>query len=177
MKWFSFYIGLGLVAVILGSCNPCKRLALKCPTHDSTTVITKPVKDTIFIKIPGDSIFVPVAMDDLKDLGLIAEESGRANVRIRFIRDTLLVTAKCDDDSLLTVIDYLQTTIENTKDRIVEVEKPIIVYKARKIHKVALWILLALILITGVWGYFKIKTIGFKAAMKSLSKGVGLPSG
>lgn len=152
-------------AVVLGGCNPCKRLALKCPTHDSTTIVTERIRDSIIIHIPGDSVFVTIPVETLEDLGLISEESGRAQIDIRYIHDTLFVGAKCKDDSLKAEIEHLKTTIKHTKSRIVKVEVPVEVKHVPKIYKITLWIVIILIIVTVVWLYFKIKAGWLKSAL------------
>lgn len=160
-------------AVVLGGCKPCQWLASKCPSHDSTTIVTEVVRDTVTVHFPGDSVFITVPMETLEDLGLISEEEGRARVVIRFVHDTLYVDAKCDDDSLEAVIDNLKTTIENTKDRIVYQEKEVVVYRARTIHKIALVIFIVLVVVTGVWAYLKIRMGGVNAAIKKITNRLG----
>ena len=65
-----------VAAVILAGCNPCKRLARKCPSHDSTFVLVETIRDTLWLESPADSLAMAIPIEtliDLSDLGLVFE--------------------------------------------------------------------------------------------------------
>jgi len=118
-----------VAAVILAGCNPCKRLARKCPSHDSTFVLVETIRDTLWLESPADSLAMAIPIEtliDLSDLGLVFEDEDQ-KVSVKVVFDTLFIKSKCKEDSLQAIVDHLKTTITSTQTiyEEVEVEVPV----------------------------------------------------
>ena len=169
-----FIVLLGLGVVILGGCNPCKRLALKCPSYDSTTIVIETVHDTIWVKTPADSLQLVIPMDmliDLEDLGLIVESVDQ-KVSVKVIHDTLFVEAKCKDDSLQAIVDSQRITIENTKTIYIDVPGPDVKHNG-KFAVFAIYFFILVVILIGVWIYTKVKSGAVKRVLNQLPKPFG----
>jgi len=158
--------------LILSSCNPCKRLALKCPAHDSTTIIETITLDTIWINTPVDSLDLIVPMPvlvDLADLGIIVEDEEQ-KITVRIIHDTLLVEAQCKEDSLMAVIEHQKIEINKKKIvyRDVEVEVPVV--KNGKFAKFTMIVFFCFVVLLVGYIYLKVRSGTVKTVLNQLQK-------
>ena len=158
---------LVISAMILGGCNPCKRLALKCPTHDSTTVVERIIKDTVWVQSPADSmdLVIPVpTLLDLANLGIIVEDA-KQKITVRVVHDTLRVQSTCKEDSLQVVIEHLETVISKKKTVYQEVEVEVEVIKNSKFAKFTMIAFFCCVFILIVYIYLKVKAGALKTAL------------
>ena len=136
MKKIIILLSIIPLGIILVGCNPCKRLAIKCPQQDSVSYVETVKLDTITLYSPADTFIMRVPYDPvtLSDLGLEARHAG-AEVKVKVVDRFIEVRAICPEDSLKAVISELESRTHET----VRVPYPVTEYKVRKIHKFALW--------------------------------------
>ena len=161
-------LGVVISAVVFSGCNPCKRLALKCPTHDSTTVVETIILDTIWVPAPADSLdlAIPIAdLIDLEDLGIVVEDEEQ-KVIVRIIHDTLLVKSTCKEDSLMAVVEHLETVISKKKIVYQDVKVMVPVVKNGKFAVFTMIAFFCCVVLLLGYIYLKVKSGAVKTALK-----------
>ncbi len=117
-----------ILAVLFAGCNPCKRLAQKCPPeihHDSVYIETVKM-DTITLVSPADTLWFQIPVEfDLNDLLLSVEDKPGPSVEIKIKDGIMEVTAICPEDSLKTVIAQKNIELSNRTTITKEVEVPV----------------------------------------------------
>ena len=154
-----------VLVLVLSSCNPCKRLQRLCPpqVRDSVSYIETIRFDTVLIISPADTTFISVPFITLSDLGLTAENENQ-KVTAKVVGSSLEITAICKEDSLKRVIYDLEK--RTTETRTIFKDKEVPVKYVPKFYKVCMWVLIALVLLTGVVIYFRIKGVAIKSLLK-----------
>jgi hypothetical protein len=139
----------------VANCVPCKMLYKRCKpeTKDSIVYIEKIKLDTVLFTMPGDTTILEIPVD-LTDYSL-SEENAKQKVQLNILKGKLRLITICKDDSLQVVIKNLETKL--SQQTTVIVEKPVPVYKSRKIFIYSFFILLGIILLTLGWTFLKYK--------------------
>ena len=171
MKKLGFLVSLGLVIVMLEGCNPCQRLALKCPSHDSTTIVIETVHDTVWVKAPirWMDLITPIrTLEDLGDIGLAVENEAQ-KVTVKILHDTLFIKSTCKEDSLMAIIEHLNTTINNTHTiyQEVEVEKEVI--RNGKFARFTMIAFFCCVILLVGYLYLKVRAGAFKTALSQVT--------
>jgi len=123
------WIALFVSVFILVSCNPCKRLAKKCPPqtiiekHDSIIYITDTViKDSIIeVILPKDTVritkYLNVPANVLLSLDTIIVERGIVGAKAWIEENELGIVAYVTDSSLFYKLDSARITINTLKEK------------------------------------------------------------
>ena len=115
-----------LAVVLLAGCNPCKRLARKCPPviqYDSV-YIEKIILDTVVYTIPGDTVRIEMRVKvPLTDLQW-KEETNDQIVSIKIEDGVMEVVAICKADSLELIIKSLRTELKVKKESVSSTPEP-----------------------------------------------------
>ena len=159
-----------ITALVLSGCNPCKRLALKCPSHDSTTVVQNIVRDTMWLPVEADSIDLTIPIPvlvDLSDLGIIVEDEEQ-RIIVRIIHDTLLVKSLCKEDSLMAVIEHLEKVITHKKIIYQDVEIMVPVVKNGKFARFTMIAFFCCVVLLIGYIYLKVKSGAVKSVLNRL---------
>jgi hypothetical protein len=134
-----------LILVFLVGCNPCKRLARKCP--ESVKIVHLVEYDTVKILTPSDTIKYASSMYDLFDLlGIKVVETTKDSAEVKIENeaqeltisrkeDEITIEAICKEDSLMEVIARLEA--DTSRFRTWEIEKYVPVVRNSKYHTVS----------------------------------------
>lgn len=127
---------LVIVALILGSCDPCKRLWKKCPPVivDSVRVDSIWRLDTLLMISPSDTVYLGEAF--LHEIGIAVEDEDQ-KVTVKEIEGQKIVEFICKEDSLKKVISILEYQLNSQRTFVKEVIKPIYITKNSRYHTLA----------------------------------------
>ena len=165
------------VAITLSSCSPTKRLEniydrnpeLLPDSSTNTSYIERIEFDTIMVHTPADTIALIIAAD-CPDLEAEVKTPG-GDVTVTIKDKVLTAEVICNEDSLEMVIWELQTELTSEKTIIQEVEVEVPVKYTPKFWiygTIGCFILIILILL---YILYRVKTKGFKMALKGIVGG------
>ena len=169
MKSYGLYIILIVMMIFISSCDPCKRLAKKCPPQikDSISYVEKIKFDTITLVSPSDTLWISVPVEaDLNDLLISTGNKPGPSVKIKIKDKVLTAEVVCPEDSLKTVISSLQTELSNQTT--VTVEKEVPVNHIPKIAWIAIIFSCCVIVYLATRVYLRIKSGGVKSLLNAL---------
>ena len=163
-----------IFCILLASCNPCKRLAKRCPVHDSISYV-EVIKEDPAYTIPDSAYFsLEFYCDSTYEVLLRDyEEVNTSGIRTEvLIRDTIIYRKDKTSLKRLKVnigvftdsIKILNRTIEKIKSEqtTITVEKEVPVKYVPEIYKWSLGILILIILGFARYIYIKIKGFPLK---------------
>ncbi len=156
MKAITF---LSIGAILLMSCNPCQKLARKCPPviRDSISYIETIKFDTIKLVSPADTLFIRIPVEpDINDLIIDVQDKPGPSIKIKIKDGILEAEVICPEDSLKAIIAKLETELNNQTT--ITVEKVVEVYKLSKLGWIAIIFSVSCIILFVVWLYLKFKT-------------------
>lgn len=146
-----FTIFATVLLLILASCNPCKRLAKRCPPSDSIAYIE--TIDTVIITVPGSTESVEFP---LGSLGLSHETESQA-VEVVVKDSVVFIRTTCKEQE--QVIYNLRKQLASQKTVIERVEIPTYVSKYSRYHTFSGIVMPILLLLIGAGVYLRIKKI------------------
>lgn len=149
---------IGIISILLISCNPCKRLARKCPPviRDSLVYVETVKFDTIVLVSPADTLIIRIPVEpDLNDLIIDASNKPGPSVEITISDGVMEIIAICPEDSLKAIINSLQTELSNQTT--ITVEKIVEVPRMPKIGWIAIIFSSCVLICIAVWVYLKYK--------------------
>ena len=159
-----------LIALLVVGCNPCKRLATKCPPsveHDSV-YIEKVKLDTVLLISPADTLYFQMPVEfDLNDLLVSASNKPGPSVDIQIKDGIMEVTAICPEDSLKAVIHSLETELKEKV--VITPPTPEPERYTGKFAKFTMIFFFCCVFITGVLIVYRIKVGTLKSALNRLT--------
>ena len=159
-------IGIMLLSL---SCNPCKRLARKCPTIVRDSIVySETVKfDTIILVSPADTLIIRVPVEpDLNVLTVDASNKPGPSVKIKIKDRILTAEVVCPEDSLKAVINSLQTELINQTTKVEYRDKDVV--RNSKFARICIIFSLCAVILFAVWVYLKIKAGALKSLISRL---------
>jgi len=150
-------ISIILIAILITSCDPCKRLQRLCPveTHDSISYIETVKLDTLIITLPGDTSYIEVPITTLEDLGILADNS-KQKVELKVEDGIIKLRTICKEDSLQVVISELTKELSEKQIEVQYVDKPVPVKFTPKWVKTLAWIGVVCILLIILYILYKV---------------------
>ena len=150
-------ISIILIAILITSCDPCKRLQRLCPveTHDSISYIETVKLDTLVITLPGDTSYIEVPIVSLEDLGILADNS-KQKVELKVEDGIIKLRTICKEDSLQVVISELTKELSEKQIEVQYVDKPVPVKFTPKWVKTLAWIGVVCILLIILYILYKV---------------------
>ena len=150
-------ISIILIAILITSCDPCKRLQRLCPVevYDSITYIETIKLDTLVITLPGDTSYIEVPIMTLEDLGILADNS-KQKVELKVEDGIIKLRTICKEDSLQVVISELTKELSEKQIEVQYVDKPVPVKFTPKWVKTLAWIGVVCILLIILYILYKV---------------------
>ena len=150
-------ISIILIAILITSCDPCKRLQRLCPVevYDSITYIETIKLDTLVITLPGDTSYIEVPITTLEDLGILADNS-KQKVELKVEDGIIKLRTICKEDSLQVVISELTKELSEKQIEVQYVDKPVPVKFTPKWVKTLAWIGVVCILLIILYILYKV---------------------
>ena len=150
------------IALLFVGCNPCKRLQRICPPVIRDSIIyTETVRDSIIkIKLPGDTTYIEIPALTLEDLGFEVDNEDQEITAV-VEGGVFKLKAICKEDSLEIVVRNLRERL-SVKVTTIKVPEPYPEKYIPRFYKWCMWILIVLVLLTGVYIYARIKGVTIK---------------
>jgi len=152
-----------LTIVLFAGCNPCKRLARRCP--ETIKIIERIERDTIRIHLPADTVTYEASIYDFFDmLGIVVDTTTKDSARMTIENDDQKISVSTNDDMItiesICLEDSLVSVIERLRrdtNRIRIVDKPVPVIRNSKYHRITGIAAPVLLLLVAFFVYIKLR--------------------
>lgn len=149
-----------LIAILLCSCNPCKKLQRKCPPVIVDSIVEIITLDTLILVSPADTLYLEIPVQPtLQDL-IVDSPGPKLSIKVK--EKIIEIQVVCPEDSLKAII----TELESREVKTIRVPVEVPVKYTSKFAKICIIGFISCIILLGVWVYFKIKSGALRGVLR-----------